>query len=191
MRLGILALATATLIVGCGHETKKTVGVVPKGSNHIFWQTVHAGAVKAAREAGLEVEWNAPALEIDSSRQIEIVDSMINRHVAGIVLAPVDKTALVGVVERAAGAGVPVAIFDSGIDTDKRISYIATDNLEGGRMGARRLGALLGGKGKVVTIGFQPGSASTMDRERGVVEEMKAKYPWITGLPLTSGLADR
>src|SRR5258708_7786412 len=191
MRRGILALAGAMLLAGCAHETKKTVGVVPKGSNHIFWQTVHAGAVKAAREAGLEVEWNAPALEIDSSRQIAIVDSMINRHLAGIVLAPVDKTALVGVVERDAAAGVPVAIFDSGIDTDKRISYIATDNLEGGRMGARRLGELLSGKGKVVTIGFQPGSASTMDRERGFDDEMKAKFPGITVLPLQFGMANR
>ncbi|MDP8982135.1 MAG: substrate-binding domain-containing protein [Acidobacteriota bacterium] len=181
----------AVMLGGCGRETKKTVGVVPKGSNHIFWQTVHAGAVKAAREAGLEVEWNAPALEIDSSRQIAIVDSMINRRLAGIVLAPVDKIALVGVVERAAAAGVPVAIFDSGIDTEKRISYIATDNLEGGRMGARRLGELLGGKGKVVTIGFQPGSASTMDRERGFEEEMKAKFPGIMVLPLQFGMANR
>src|SRR5207244_13438478 len=68
--------------------------VVPKGSNHIFWQTVHAGAVKAGREYHFEIEWNAPTLEIDSSRQIEIVESMINRRLAGIVLAPVDRRAL-------------------------------------------------------------------------------------------------
>src|SRR5205807_10214510 len=117
-----LFCAAALFSSGCNREKKHVVGVVPKGSNHIFWQTVHAGAIKAAREAGLEVEWNAPALEIDSSRQIESVDSMINRHLAGIVLAPVDKTALVNVVDRAAREGVPVAIFDSGIDTQKRIT---------------------------------------------------------------------
>src|SRR5205085_7826182 len=149
LRAGLFC-AAALLLSGCNRQKKRVVGVVPKGSNHIFWQTVHAGAIKAAREAGLEVEWNAPALEIDASRQIEIVDSMINRHLAGIVLAPVDKAALVNVVERAAREGVPVAIFDSGIDTATRITYIATDNLEGGRMAARRLGELLGGKGKVV-----------------------------------------
>src|SRR5947207_7155959 len=90
-----LACALLLLAGGCNRQKKQVVGVVPKGSNHIFWQTVHAGAIKAAREAGLEVEWNAPALEIDASRQIEIVDSMINRRLSGIVLAPVDKTALV------------------------------------------------------------------------------------------------
>lgn len=186
-----LLCAVSILSGGCNRQKQHVVGVVPKGSNHIFWQTVHAGAVKAARESGLEVEWNAPALEIDASRQIEIVDSMINRHLAGIVLAPVDKTALVNVVERAAREGVPVAIFDSGIDTSKRISYIATDNLEGGRMAARRLGELLGGKGKVVTIGFEPGSASTMDRERGFEDEIAHKFPGIRMLGTQFGMANR
>lgn len=186
-----LFCALMLLSSGCNRQKKRVVGVAPKGSNHIFWQTVHAGAIKAAREAGLEVEWNAPALEIDASRQIEIVDSMINRHLAGIVLAPVDKTALVNVVERAAREGVPVAIFDSGIDTGKRITYIATDNLEGGRMAARRLGELLAGQGKVVTIGFEPGSASTMDRERGFEEELAQAFPNMRMLGTQFGMANR
>lgn len=167
------------------------VGVVPKGANHIFWQTVHAGAVKAAREFKLEVEWNAPTLEIDSSRQIEIVDSMINRRVAGIALAPVDKNALVGVVERAAKVGIPVAIFDSDIDTNQRLTYVATDNTEGGRMAARRLGQILGGKGVVGVIGFMAGSASTMEREQGFQQEMQSKFPGIEVLPVQFGMADR
>src|SRR5678816_4949010 len=94
--------------LGCKPESShRVVGVVPKGANHIFWQTVHAGAIKASREFHFEVEWNAPTLEVDSSRQIEIVDSMINRRLAGIVLAPVDRRALVAVVERAARQGIP------------------------------------------------------------------------------------
>ena len=77
--------------LGCKTDSKPVIGVVPKGANHIFWQTVHAGAIKAADEQGYQVEWNAPALEIDASRQIEIVDAMINRKVKGIALAPVDR----------------------------------------------------------------------------------------------------
>src|SRR6476469_7093836 len=90
-----LALLSALLLSpGCRRSERKVIGVVPKGASHIFWQTVHAGAIKAAGEFGYTVDWNAPPLEIDASRQIEIVDSMINRHVDGIVLAPVDKQAL-------------------------------------------------------------------------------------------------
>jgi len=167
------------------------VGVVPKGANHIFWQTVHAGALKAAAEYGFDVEWKAPALEIDSSRQIEIVESMVNRRLAGIALAPVDRVALVPVVERAAKAGIPVAVFDSAIDTRQRISYVATDNREGGRMAARRLAEILGGKGKVGVIGFMPGSGATMEREEGFAEELKAKFPAMQLVGLQFGMANR
>ena len=184
-------LLSLLLLASCTREKKTIVGVVPKGANHIFWQTVHAGAIKAAQEYGFEVEWNAPTLEIDSSRQIEIVDSMVNRKLAGIVLAPVDKKALVGVVERAAKAGVPVSIFDSGIDTKQRIAYVATNNEEGGRMAARRLGEAIQGKGKVVVIGFMPGSASTMEREHGFQDEMRTKFPDVNVVGLQFGMADR
>jgi ribose transport system substrate-binding protein len=183
-----LALLAAT---ACQRSSRPVVGVVPKGANHIFWQTVHAGAIKAARESGFEIEWNAPALEIDSSRQIEIVESMINRRLAGIVLAPVDRTALVAVVERAARQNIPVAIFDSAIDTGRILCYVATDNREAGRMAARRLGEILGGKGKVGVVGFMPGSASTMEREDGFQSEIRARFPAIEIVGVQFGMADR
>jgi ribose transport system substrate-binding protein len=137
------------------------------------------------------VDWNAPSLEVDSSRQIEIVDSMINRGVAGIVLAPVDKQALVAVVERAANKGIPVSIFDSAIDTENIISFVATDNTEAGRMAARRMGEILGGNGKVGIIGFMPGSASTMEREHGFQDEIRKRFPEINIIGLQFGMADR
>jgi ribose transport system substrate-binding protein len=189
MRLRRLA-ALCLVLSGCASESARTIGVVPKGANHIFWKTVHAGAVKAAREAGYTIEWKAPSLEIDSSRQIEIVESMINRRLAGIALAPVDRRALIGVVERAHREGIPVAIFDSAIDTEKRLSYVATDNREGGRIAARRLAGLLGGKGKVAVIGFMPGSGATMEREEGFIEELK-KFPAMNMVGLQFGMADR
>lgn len=167
------------------------VGVVPKGANHIFWQTVHAGALKAAKEMNVDIEWNAPTLEIDSSRQIAIVESMVNRRLAGIAVAPVDRKALVGVVERAAAAGIPVAIFDSDVDTDKRLTYIATDNREGGRMAAREIGELLRGEGEAAIISFMPGSAATMEREEGFREEVKKRFPGIKIVQTAYGMADR
>lgn len=184
-------LAFVVLCSGCREQTRPKVGVVPKGANHIFWQTVYAGALKAAQEYNLDVEWNAPTLEIDASRQIAIVDSMVNRRLAGLALAPVDRKALVSVVERASRSGMPVAIFDSDIDTDARITYVATDNREGGRMAARHLGDLLRGEGKVAVIGFMPGSASTMEREEGFAEELKKGFPNIRIVQTVFGMADR
>ena len=157
----LCSLAAILILAGCNGSRKKIIGVVPKGTSHLFWVSVQAGAMSAGHDLGVEVLWNGPATETEYSRQIEIVDSMINRRLAGIVLAPVDRRALVGVVERAARQGIPVSIFDSAIDSERIVSYVATDNIEGGRMAARRLGELLNGKGKVGVIGFMPGSAST------------------------------
>ncbi len=178
--------------LGCKPESSAPViGVVPKGANHIFWQTVHAGAIKAAQESGYQVEWHAPSLEIDANRQIEIVESMVTSKLKGIALAPVDRKAMVSAVERAAREGVPVSIFDSAIDTDKRIAYVATNNVEGGRIAARRIGELLSGKGKVAIIGFMPGSGATMEREDGFQDEIRKKFPGMEIAALRYAKADR
>ncbi len=191
MSRSVWIVALLIACAACRRSEQRVVGVVPKGASHIFWQTVHAGAIKAAGEYGFSVDWNAPPLEVDASRQIEIVDAMINRGVSGIALAPVDKQALVAVVERAASKGIPVAIFDSAIDTDKVISYVATDNTEAGRMAARRMGEILGGKGKVGIIGFMAGSAATMEREHGFQDETRRRFPGIDLVGLQFGNADR
>lgn len=187
----LLALVLLFGLSSCQKEGPPVVGVIPKGASHQFWQTVHAGAIQAGREYGLEIEWNAPALEIDRARQIDIVQSMVTRKLAGIAIAPVDRKALVSVIERASAEGIPVAVYDSDVDTEKRITYVATDNREGGRMAARRLGEVIGGKGKVLVVGFMPGSASTMEREEGFLEEMKKSFPKVEVLEVQFGMANR
>lgn len=180
-----------TLLPACNREKKRVIGVVPKGASHIFWQTVHAGAVKAAREGNYEVEWNAPTLEVDASRQIQIVDSMVTRRLSGIVLAPVDRAALGTVVDKAMKDNIPVAIFDSSLDSPNKIFFIATDNRESGRMAARRMAEKIGDKGKVGIIGFMPGSASTTEREAGFEEEIKAHHPNVQIVMTQFCMADR
>ena len=192
-RREFLAAAGLGGLAACsGGSGLPVVGVVPKGTNHVFWQSVHAGAIKAGEEFGLEILWNAPQLEIDSARQIAIVENLITRRVDGIVLAPVGEDALVTVVERAAASGIPVAIFDSAINTDQIITFVVTDNYQGGVMAAERMGEILDGKGKVGVIGFMPGSASTMKREAGFVETVAEKFP---GIEIVGGvrfnMADR
>ena len=178
-------------LAGCRQRSKRTVGIVPKGATQMFWQSVHAGAVKAAREFNLDIAWNAPAQESDRSRQIAIVESMINLGVDGLAVAPVDRSALVNVVHRAIDRGIPVAVFDSDLDSNRTISYVATDNREGGRLAARRMGEALNGKGKVAIIDDMPGSASTTARLSGFQEEAWAKFQGIEILPVQFVMADR
>lgn len=183
--LGVAALS----ISGCNKSDKRRVAVVPKGLAHLFWQSVHAGANKAAREHAVEVVWKGPASETDYNGQIQIVDAMINQRVDAICLAPIDKTVMLSVVERAVKEKIPVIIFDSGIDTESYAAMVATDNYAAGQLAAARMGEILGGKGKVVVVAVQPGGASTMAREQGFEDAIK-KFPGIQIVDKRYGMAD-
>jgi ribose transport system substrate-binding protein len=182
-RLALLALCLSVLAIAsiaCRQQnTKKRIGVVPKAVAHVFWQTVHAGAVAAGREADVDIEWIGPPQETDFSRQIEIVDSMINGRMDGIVLAPTEATALVRSVERAAQQGIPLTIFDSGVNTEDYVSYVSTNNYKAGVLGARKLAELIGDKGKIVMVKMIPGSSSTMEREKGFEDTLAKEFPEI------------
>ncbi len=189
----ITVLAAFALMAqsGCGSKTENTVSdtskpstkhsiaVIPKGTTHIFWQSVHAGAQKAGQELGYEISWNGPERETDRERQIQIIEDFIVQKVDGIVLAPLDRKALVPTVEKLDGLKIPCAIVDSGIDTDKYVSFAATDNYQGGVIAGRRMGEILQGKGKVVVVKYVPGSASTTERENGFMETIKKEFPGI------------
>ena len=165
-----------------GVKTKKwKVIVIPKGTTHEFWKSVHAGALKAADELGnVEVIWLGPQKEDDRVQQIQLVQNAVAAGVDGIVLAPLDSHSLVGPVESAVAKGIPVVIFDSGLDTSKMVSFIATDNYHGGVLAAKRLGEVLKGKGKVILLRYAVGSESTEQRENGFTETLAKEFPDIT-----------
>ncbi len=192
LRASIAAAMRALFVfsAACSREQKTTIAVIPKGRSHLFWRSVNAGAAKAAQDNQIDIIWNGPTSETDYAGQIQIVEAMINRRVNAIVLAPIDKTTMVGVVDRAAKAGIPVVIFDSPVDTQNFVSQVATDNYAAGRMGAERMGQLLNGKGKVAMVAVQPGGASTMAREQGFEDALKEKFPGIQILDKRYGMAD-
>jgi ribose transport system substrate-binding protein len=173
----------AVLAVGCGKEPKIdpnriSIAVIPKGTTHEFWKSIHAGALKAAKEMDVDIVWKGPLKEDDREAQIAVVENMVRLGVKGIVLAPLDDTALASPVAAAVKAGVPVVIIDSGLKSKAYTSYVATDNLKGGKLGGERLAKLLKKKGRVVMLRYEEGSASTMLREKGFLAVMK-KYPRI------------
>ena len=179
-------LTTLPLMAGalaCNRSGKRLIGVVPKGTTSLFWQSVHAGVIAAGQQFDVEVEWNGPTQETEYARQIQIVDAMINRRIDGIVLSPTERTALVSVVERAAREGIPVTIFDSGIDTENYVSYVATNNTAAGELAAETVSQLVDGAGKIALVKHAPGSDSTDSRERGFEAAVAKTY---TGLEIVA-----
>src|SRR5437660_11836333 len=188
--ISILIVLAAIVALSCNRSGSKsgkkklTIAVIPKGTSHEFWKSIHAGAIKAAKElssTGNEVEviWKGPLREDDREQQIQVVEGFASQGVSGIVLAPLDNRALVRPVEEAKNAGVPAVIIDSALESQSIVSFVATDNRKGGMLGADRLGELLGGKGKVILLRYAEGSASTQEREAGFLQEMKQKYPTV------------
>lgn len=178
-------------LAGCAGKRKKRVAVIPKGTSHLFWVSVQAGALAAGKEFDLEILWNGPATETDYSRQIQIVDSMVAQRVDGIALAASERKALVASVDRAMAEGIPVTVFDSGLDSENYLSFIATDNYEAGKQGGRKLSELMGGKGDAAVIMHAPGSLSTMERERGFRDVVAAEFPGIRIVAEQYGMSDR
>ena len=160
------------------------IGVVPKGTTHEFWKTIHAGAAKAVQEleaSGIHVAmtWKGPLREDDREQQVQVVEGFLSQGVSGIVLAPLDDRALVRPVEEAKAAGIPTVIIDSDLQSKQIVSFVATDNYKGGQLAADRMAEVLHDTGKVLLLRYQEGSASTTFRESGFLDRMKSAHPSI------------
>lgn len=168
-----------------GDRKPLRIAVIPKGTTHEFWKSIHAGAVQAANEltaAGdsVSIIWKGPLREDDREAQVQVVEGFLSQGVQGIVLAPLDRKALVRPVEEAKRAGVPTVIIDSDLDSPEIVSFVATDNRRGGELAADRLSQLLGGKGKVLVLRYAEGSASTTAREMGFLDRIRAAHSGLT-----------
>jgi ribose transport system substrate-binding protein len=164
-------------LAGCNRRTsdgKLAIAVIPKGTSHVFWQSIHAGAEKAARELGVTVIWRGPLREDDRDGQVSEVEGFVTRGISGIVLAPLDESALVRPVAEARRSAIPVVVIDSGLKGDDYVSFVATDNRKGGRLAGEHLARLLHDTGSVVLLRYAEGSESTVQREEGFLEAIAA-----------------
>jgi ribose transport system substrate-binding protein len=175
-------LGSACAGVGIEKDEDLTVAVIPKGTSHAFWQSIHAGAEKAAQELGVTVVWRGPLREDDRDSQVTEVENAVARGVDGIALAPLDDSALAAPVSSAMKRGIPVVIFDSGLKGDDYVSFVATDNDAGGRLAGEHMARLLNGKGRIVLLRYAEGHDSTTRREQGFLAAVK-QHP---GLQLVS-----
>jgi len=182
----IIALVVIAIIfIGFGIVNKgkgtsqRRIAVIPKGTTHIFWESVRKGAEKAGEEAGVKILWTGPKRETDREEQIQIIEDFTVQKVSGVVLAPLDSKALVPKVEELYDQNIPCVIVDSGIDTDKYVCFAATDNYIGGLIAARRMGKILNGKGKIAVVKYVPGSASTTNRENGFIDTITKEFPGV------------
>jgi ribose transport system substrate-binding protein len=181
-------LAAVSLFTGCkqsdqsnSSSSKPVIAVIPKSTDHPYWNAVLAGAKRAEAQTGCQIRWLGPNTEADRQAQIRIVADMIDQGVDALCIAPNDQDALVNTVVQA-HQKMPVVVFDSGVKTDDYTAFIATDNRKGGQIGGEEMLRLLGeGGGKVAVVRGIAGSESTTQREEGFIAAVK-KNPKATVL---------
>jgi ribose transport system substrate-binding protein len=182
LRIASLALVLAVVLgAGGAFAQEKTIVFIPKSTSATFYLFLVKGAQDKAKQLGYKIQYLGPATEADVAAQVDFVRTIVKRRPAGILLAALDSKALIPPVEEAMKAGVPVAMVDSGIDSDAPVASILTDQVKGGMMAGEEMARLLGGKGLVADHGIQAGSVSA-GRSKGFQEAI-AKNPGMKALP--------
>jgi ribose transport system substrate-binding protein len=190
----LLILLTASLFLALGilfsacqgsggkaqkEEKKLTIAVIPMGTTHEFWKAIHAGALTASRELGVEIIWKGPLKEDDRNEQVQIVETMADTGVSALVLSPIDDRALVRPVVEAKRLGIPTIIFNSALQGDHHLAYVSTDNYKGGVLAADYIGSLLKGRGKLILIRVKEGVEGSTKREEGFLQTIHSKFPQV------------
>jgi ribose transport system substrate-binding protein len=177
------AMAGAGLVPGrASAADKPTIALIPGLTADGFYITMHKGAEAAAKAVGAELIYQG-ASEWNVSAQVPILDAIIGKKPSAIMIAPTDKVQLIKPLRKAFDAGITIVCVDTFIgdgrfqtgsgDADFPISYVASDNVLGGRMAARALAQAIGDKGKVYVSNVKPGVSTTDQREEGFKLEMK------------------
>lgn len=167
------------------------IPIISKGFQHQFWQAVKAGAEQAAEEFEVEITFEGPQTEAMVDRQIEMLQTALDKNPSAVCLAALDSQAVVPLLEQAQERGIPVIGFDSGVDSDIPVTTAATDNIAASAEAADHMAELLGGAGKVAIIVHDQTSRTGIDRRDGFVQRMESEYPDIEIVDIQYGDGDQ
>ncbi|CAD6550338.1 ABC transporter substrate-binding protein [Paraburkholderia sabiae] len=172
-KLSILAAAamTCAMFSVYAQAAGGEIAVIVKTANSNYWQNVQKGATAAMADAkGYTMTFQGPAAESAIADEVNMVENAVNRHVAGIVLAPSDPDALVPAMKKAWEAHIPVVLIDSSVsDSGKQYyqSFLSTDNAKAGELCAKAMIDRVGQNGKVAIMSYVPGAGSEVGRVGG------------------------
>jgi ribose transport system permease protein len=154
-----------------------TVAFVPKALNSPFWAEMQQAAEREVAAQGVRLVSLAAERETDVERQYQIIENLIQQKVDAILLAPAGSKELVPAIRKANDAGIPVLILDTRIDRAaadsmgvRVLTYIGSDNFEGGAVAGRYLARTLGGTGSVAIIEGISGHETADQRRQGFLK---------------------
>ncbi len=157
--------------------TQPYIPVISKGFQHQFWQAVKQGSEKAAQDFNVKITFEGPENESQVDKQIEMLQTAIDKKPAAICFAALDSKAAIPLLQKAKAANIPIIGFDSGVDSDIPVATAATDNLKAAAAAADKMAELIGKEGEIALIVHDQTSRTGIDRRDGFTKEIQSKYP--------------
>ena len=154
------------------------IEVIYHDTGNQFGQVIKAGALAAAKDLGIHVDFVGP-IGIKVDEEVAFVEDAITKKVDGLAVSNVNGEALNPVIDKAMAAGIPVVTFNSEAPGSKRIAFFGQELVQSGRTAAQILEQYMGPKGKVLIITGEAAASWSQDREKGARDGF-AKYPGIT-----------
>lgn len=197
--VGTATVVGATLFAGCGSQsTTSTSSTASSAKNYTlalvqgvkgdpFYVTMQKGAQAMADKLGATLLVDGPA-QFSATLQTPIVDALVAKKVDAIIIAACDKQAMIAPLQQAHNAGIVIVSVDTFIgDGDYAngpvtfpISYIGSDNVQGGQIAGQSLIKAIGGKGSIYIENVTPGVSTTDQREQGCKNAITATNGAVT-----------
>src|SRR5450755_489906 len=174
----LVALFLFIFLSACS-RTSNTIAVIPRACGTVLWEPEHAGAAHVARRKGIPIYWNAPTREDDVAGQIDLLEKVVARGYAGIIITPDETLPLRTPIRRIVSQGLPIVVVGTnlGIAPTAKLSYVLNDDAAGGQMAARRVGKILAGHGSIAILGINPQLTGITARERSFEDTLEREYP--------------
>jgi ribose transport system substrate-binding protein len=174
----LILLSFFCFLPACDRNSN-TIAVIPRACGTVLWEPEHAGAAHVAKSKGMNVYWNAPTREDDVEGQIVLLDKVVARGYAGIIITPDQTLPLRSPIRRILSRGLPVVVVGTnlGIAPGDKLAYVLNDETAGGQMAARRVGKILNGRGSIAILGINPQLTGITARERSFESTLKLEFP--------------
>lgn len=147
--------------------------LIPGLSNDAFYVTMQQGAQSAAKRLGITLKYEGSSYAFSPAAQIPYLDAAIAQHPDAILIAPTDTTALIGPIQRAVQAGIPVIAVDTFIAAPLAVTNVRSQNTLGGQLAAEALAQAVHYRGEVASISVRPGISSTDSRQQGFERQIR------------------
>jgi ribose transport system substrate-binding protein len=178
-RRALLASLSSLLLLSACSRSSNTIAVIPRACGTALWEPAHAGAAHVAQHKGLKVYWNAPTREDDVAGQIDLLEKVVARGYAGIIIAPDQTLPLRSPIRRIVSGGIPIVVVGTnlGVAPSSKLSYVLNDDTVGGQMAARRIGKILRGRGSIAILGINPQLSGITARQRSFEKTLEQEFP--------------